>query len=70
MNTFRTKGKADFKHNLYESSLNPFSRNFVKKDEAKNITGDRKKMSEHQSFKKTDPILMKYESVPAQAHSR
>ena len=32
MNTFRNKVKPQFKDNNYESSLNPFSRNFNKNE--------------------------------------
>ena len=44
MKTFQNKGRPQSKHNNYESSLNPFSRNFTKKDLLKAVTGVRKKM--------------------------
>jgi hypothetical protein len=70
MNTFRNKVKPQFKDNNYESSLNPFSRNFNENDLIKAVTVVRKKMFEPQSFKKTDPINLKYETVQSQPQIR
>jgi hypothetical protein len=60
MNTFRLKAKTDFKDNMLSSSLNPFARTPVRVEKITNETGTRKKAVNDWSFKKTDPLSLKY----------
>lgn len=59
--TFRNKGKSEYQTLMYESSLNPFTRNHQHYEPHGKITGDRKRQVAPFSTKQTDPITLTQE---------